>query len=136
MHTKPHVHCGILMEVTFALPRAHLQICGLRQEGPIFSSVLTYFQIATFNPFGLLGVCAGTLACSVVVSPWGRPKLADWFFALIANSAHLAFLYVALAGPSQLNVVILILVFGGGVGFGLGWFLRLLWLTIWPRRII
>ena len=104
--------------------------------GADLNSVLTYFQFAIFNPFGLLGVCAGALACSIVASPWRRPTLVDWLLALIANSAHPAFLYVALAGPSQLNLVILVLVFGGGVGFGLGWFLRLLWLTIWPRRII
>jgi hypothetical protein len=108
----------------------------LCEEGPIFNFIVTYFQSAIFNPFGLLGVCAGALACSLVASPWRRPSLVDWLLALIANSAHLAFLYVALAGPSQLNLVILIIAFGGGVGFGLGWVLRLIWLTIWPGRLI
>jgi hypothetical protein len=113
-----------------------LRIYGLREEGPIFNFIVTYFQFAIFNPFGLLAVCAGALACSLVASPWRRPTLVDWLLALIANSAHLAFLYVALAGPSQLNAVILIIIFGGGVGFGLGWVLRLIWLTIWPSRFI
>src|SRR6185369_8441576 len=33
--------------------------------------------------------------------PLGSPQARGLVFALIANSAHLAFLYVALAGPSQ-----------------------------------
>jgi hypothetical protein len=115
---------------------AALGVYGLREEGPIPNFMMTYFQFALLNPFGLLGVCAGALACSVVASPRRRPTIVDWLLALIANAAHPTFLYVAFAGPSQLNAIILVLIFGGGVGFGLGWVLRLIWLTIWPGRLV
>src|SRR6185312_272509 len=61
--------------------------------------------------------------------PLGSPQARGLVFRVDCQLCSSGLSLCRLAGPSQLNVVILILVFGGGVGFGLGWFLRLLWLT-------
>ena len=100
---------------------------------------LGYIKFAIVTPFGALGVCAGLLISSIFTYRRGRPSFIDWLVALLVNAPNLVFavaLFKNKPDVSQLDFTAMIAVLFGIGGFGLGWVLRLIWLTVPPRKAV
>ena len=100
---------------------------------------LGYIKFAILAPFGALGVCAGLLISTIFTYRRGRPTFRDWLVALLVNAPNLILVFEILKNEpnvSQLDLTAMIAVLFGIGGFGLGWVLRLIWLTVRPRKAI
>ena len=101
---------------------------------------LGFIKFAIVTPFGALGVCAGLLISAIFTYRRGRPTFRDWLVALLVNVPNLILVFEILKNEpdvSQLVLTAMIAVpFFGISGFGLGWVLRLIWLTVRPRKAI
>ncbi len=100
---------------------------------------LGYIKFAIVTPFGALGVCAGLLISSIFTHRRDRPTFRDWLVALLVNAPNVILVFAFFKNEpdvSQLDLTATIAVLFGTGGFGLGWILRLIWLTVRPRKAI
>jgi hypothetical protein len=98
---------------------------------------LAYIRLAFVTPFGALGVCAGLLISSIVTHRRLQPTVRDWLWALVANIPNIILIYAFYRNEpdtNQLDLFVFIAVLSGAGGFGLGWVLRLAWLTVRQRK--